>query len=221
MNTYFLRIAVVRSAARLTDTTLKDNYAFLGAMPQHLNMDPGPMPEIDGVPEVPIKGESFSFGVKCGKAVANVLPDLDGEKALYCDAAIARAFFTTLPAEGLSGKEAADAEDFFQKAFLALIKRSQIKTHTNKPGFEDINTWLERFYDLQKDLHKTIPEFCKVLVEPDAKKAVDYTSGLFCTTDPLTALALSDTPVDTTAVKELANTPGGALFEQILKEIVR
>ena len=210
MKPYFFQIAVVRSAAQLTGFTLKDNYAYLGAMSQHLEMDPGPMPEIDGVPEVPVKAESFRFGI-------------DGQRGPYCDAAAARAFFTTIPAEGLSGKEAEESEAFFNQAFPALIKRSQIKTHTNKPGFEDINTWLERLYHLQKDLHAdtVIPEFCHVLVQLDVQKAEQYTAGLIDPADPLTALAIAQKSADAQTIRDLAAQTGGALFEQILREIVK
>lgn len=221
MKPYFFQIAVVRSAAQLIGFTLKDNYAFLGATSQHLDMDPGVMQEIDGVPEVPVKAESFRFGIRCGKVLAKYLSDYDGEKSLYCDAAAARAFFTTVPAEGLSGKEAEKAEVFFNQAFPALIKRSQIKTHTNKPGFEDINTWLERFYHLQKDLHAVIPEFCHVLVQPDVQKAEQYTAGLIDPAEPLTALAIAQKSADAQTIRDLAAQTGGALFEQILREIVK
>ena len=66
MKTYFLTIAVVHSAALLAGKALKDQYAYLGAMAKHIGMDPGEMPDVDGIPEVPVKAQSFRFGIRCG-----------------------------------------------------------------------------------------------------------------------------------------------------------
>lgn len=220
MKIYFLTIAVVHSAALLAGKALKDQYAYLGAMAKHIGMDPGEMPDVDGIPEVPVKAQSFRFGIRCGDIIRNYYPENDDEKAAYCDAEIARLFFTTLPSEGLTGEEAKTAKAFFEQAFWALIKRSQIKTHTNKPGFENIDLWLERFYRLQDELYLKIPAFCDILVTPDPEKRKQYTDGLISPSDPLTSLALTDSPVSRQTVLKAVNQSGGAAFEQILREIL-
>ena len=74
MKTYFLTIAVVHSAALLAGKALKDQYAYLGAMAKHIGMDPGEMPDVDGIPEVPVKAQSFRFGIRCGDIIRNYYP---------------------------------------------------------------------------------------------------------------------------------------------------
>ena len=79
----------------------------------------------------------------------------------------------------------------------------------------------DRFYHLQKDLHAVIPEFCHVLVQLDVQKAEQYTAGLIDPADPLTALAIAQKSADAQTIRDLAAQTGGALFEQILREIVK
>lgn len=99
--------------------------------------------------------------------------------------------------------------------FLAMIKKSQIRTHTAKPG-EDINTWLAGYYELEKNHNAYVTSLAAEIVSPDGETAKKFPS-FFDRTDPLIALALGK-DVNAAALKAASLAAPKSTFGKILLE---
>lgn len=194
MKTFFTDIAFVRLAARLSDVTLYDNYAYHGMLARNRSLpyyQAEPVPDIDDVPK---KSESFQFGIRCARALYSLCGDLEGDAALARDAMIARTFFLDLESEKakqiLASVPTEQLADELTAILRGYIKRSQIQTHTAKPGYEDIETWLLRYHKLYEDYEATLPRLASLMLKPGNAAAGFET--FFDRTDPIIAFAMGE-----------------------------
>lgn len=192
MKPFFTDIAFVRLAARLCGIDLYDNYAYHGMLARNRNLpyyDAKPVSDIDDVPE---KSASFQFGIRCARALYSLCEDAEGDAALIRDAMIARAFFLRLDTEEaqqiLTSTPAEQLTSELVSILRGYMKRSQIQTHTAKPGYEDIETWLLRYNKLREDYEMTLPRLAALMLDPGA--AADGFDTFFDRKDPIIALAM-------------------------------
>lgn len=192
MKTFFTEIAFVRLAARLSGVTLYDNYAYHGMLARNRSLpfyEAKPVPDIDDVPE---KSASFQFGIRCARALYSFCEDPDGDAALARDAMIARVFLLDLESESakkvLAAVPARQLADELVSILRGYMKRSQIQTHTAKPGYEDIETWLLRYHNLREAYEATLPRLAALMLEPGS--AADGFEAFFDRSDPIIALAM-------------------------------
>lgn len=169
MRTYFIEIGAIDSAAKILNLELTANYAALGALGRFCGRDLGEVEVIPGIEDMKERAESFRFGTLCGRVIEKYLKGYSAKELAVCEAGCFRAFVSP----GLSENEKASAEE--KKATLkivieAFIKRAQIRTHTAKPGFEDINTWLDRYNQMQAEYRADLDSFVEMVVEPDQEE---------------------------------------------------
>lgn len=220
LKTYFIYIAVVRSAASLLGQDLIDNYALYGTTPRYNHVQLDNIKETDGIDHVPGKAESFIFGTLCNKILNQYLSSFDDEQLLFCEACVGREFFTNLSDEKIEQYSPSQLKSTFMTIFSALIKRAQIRTHTTKPGYEDINSWLERYHHLQQDCADFLPGFVDVLLYPDQVLEKKHTAGFFNREDALLKLVLGDEPIGSeTLLSAMAEDPS-SIFAKMLWDIV-
>ena len=213
---YFIQMAVVKMSATLSGKELYDNYAVHGALERFCYLHVGEVFPAEGIDDVPEKSESFKFGQICGRILHEQIKNYTPEQRLYCEAEIVRNVLMK------SGKEypAKELKPAVTVILKALFKKAQIRTHTAKPGSEDINTWLSDYYHLQEDYHNIIEKMAGIIVTPDPALQEKYTKNFFCKTDRLTALAMTKTQPDAGILKDAARQEGGSDFEEILKKII-
>jgi len=214
MRTFLVETALVNSAARLLGITLIDNYAIFGAMPRYRHICLGKVEEADGIDNVPDKAESFRFGNHCGAVLEKYTKEWTDQEWLLGEAQVVRVFFAPVyRAEGLTTEQ---KKQSLLTIIQALVKRAQIRTHTAKPGYEDINTWLERYYRMQKEYRSYLPRLVDAAVEPGAESLRDmerFLSGH----DGLIGLVLSDGFSGGEVNRELSREPV-SIFGKMLKE---
>ena len=217
MRTWWIEIAAVTCAARLAGVELTDNYAIFGAMGRYRNISLGAIREAEGIDDVPQKAKSFEFGVRCGKALERYLPRLDDNTALIYEAQIARSFFVSL--DDMGDVPPDERKKTLTALFEAFVKRAQIRTHTAKPGYEDIGSWLECYYELQQGYLSSLPVLVEAIVSPDAGD-MEKASGFLSGRDPLVKLALQKTPPDPKALSDAMTEAPCSLFGKILREVI-
>jgi hypothetical protein len=210
MRAYFVQIAAVRMAASCLGKDLIDNYAFHGALPRFKNIALGPVSETEGIDNVPAKAEGFRFGLLCGKIIEKHIQNLNEKELLAFDAAVAKNFFMDLSAEKTARYTDAELRTSMNMIFRAMLKKAQIRTHTAKPGGEDINKWLASYYGLQQDFAPYVSSLVDAILASSPEKE----SSLFDKNDPIINLALKG--------KVTKETPQNAnsLFGKILEEII-
>lgn len=215
INPYFLLISAVRMGSRLTGVKLYDNYAFHGALRRFANLNIGEIVETEGIEDVPEKAESFIFGQKCGRVIEEYISGYETEIIYQCEALLANRLLMKLTPWDMMKYSSEELEKNITQIFRALIKRAQIRTHTAKPGGEDIHAWLADYYRLQKDYGEGLPVLVRAIINPDEK----LTAGFFSKKDPIIALALMEgdpTP------EELSSAMEGepeTVFGRILRDI--
>jgi hypothetical protein len=212
---YFVQIATVRMAARLLDKTLEDNYAFHGALARFAPLELGDIKEADGLDDVPRKADSFKFGQLCGKILHKHLAEYDSKKMLACDARIARETFMKLTPEATAKYAPDTLRDSIKTVFRALFKKAQIRTHTAKPGSEDINAWLAAYNGLANDYDQSIDALVEEIVAPSLN-----TDDFFDRRDALIALALGSATPSAAQTDAAADGKPVSVLGIILKEIV-
>lgn len=192
MKPFFTDIAFVRMAARLCGVTLYDNYAYHGMLSRNRDLpyyEAKPVSDIDDVPQ---KSASFQFGIRCARALYSLCEEAEGEAALVRDAMIARHFLLNLDTEEAQQILASTPPEQLTKELAAIIrgylKRSQIQTHTAKPGYEDIETWLLRYHKLREDYEASLPRLASLMLYPGA--AANGFDAFFDRKDPIIALAM-------------------------------
>jgi hypothetical protein len=148
MQAYFIQIAAVRLSARLVGKKLIDNYGFHGALPKFAPVHLRDIAEGEGIENVPGKTDCFNWGNKCSQSICKHLGELSKEESLYLDTVIVKNLFLNLSSEKKASYTDAELEGSLRVIFSALLKKAQIRTHTAKPGDEDINAWLAGYYQL-------------------------------------------------------------------------
>ena len=217
MRAYFVQIAAVRLAASLLGKELVDNYGFHGALPRFKGVKVDAISEVEGIDHVPAKAESFRFGLSCGDVIAKCLEGYSEKETLSFEAAVAKNLFLDLSPEKRARYTDAELRNSMNLIFRALLKKAQIRTHTAKPGGEDINKWLEGYYRLEQDFNPYVSSLVEAILafNPDpavAKKEIEF----FDRTDPIIARALQGMPLKTKEEKD-ALKKSRSLFGKILE----
>ena len=217
MRSFFTEIALVNSAARLAGRSLIDNYAIFGAMQRYRDLELGEIKTAEGIDDVPEKADSFRFGTVCGRVLAQFTSSWADADWLRCDAQAARIFF--LPGiHPENGRTEQDRELLFT-VFRALVKRAQIRTHTAKPGYEDINTWLERYYRLSQEYQTFLPSLVDAIVSPE-KQDLEKAEKFLSPADSLIQLASSTNPASQDALSAALQEESRCIFGEILRQIL-
>lgn len=217
MKTFLVETALVNLSAKLLGVPLTDNYAVFGAMPRYRHLRLGDIREAEGIDDVPLKAGSFRFGVHCGGILEKYTNAWSEADWMLCEAQVVRECFAPIHrAEGLTAEEK-------KKSLLtfinALVKRAQIRTHTAKPGYEDINTWLERYYRMQKDYRNYLPRLVDAAVQPEEGE-LSHMERFLSPKDGLVRLALSDTFTEGELRQELEGEPDSILGRMLKETLV-
>jgi hypothetical protein len=210
MRAYFVQIAAVRMAASCLGKDLVDNYAFHGALPRFKGVTLDKVAETEGLDNVPAKAESFRFGLLCGKIIEKHLEKLSEKELLAFDAAVAKNFFMDMSPEKMAHYTDAELRTSMNLIFRVLLKKAQIRTHTAKPGGEDINKWLARYYKHEQDF----APYVSTLVDAILASAPEQERALFDKNDLVISLALKGS-----SQKEIPQK-ANSLFGKILEEII-
>lgn len=218
MRAYFTQIGVVTLASRLLGKNLIDSYAFHGTLPRFQTASIEEISETEGIDNVPLKANDFQFGNLCGTVIEKYIDTSDRKALIYQDACIMKNLFFDVSAKNKYTDEELKAH--LETIFRALTKRAQIRTHTNKPGSEDIHSWLTDFYKLQKEYEVFVAELIEILVSPDINSEKKYTADLFDQNDKIIALALKDTPVSSEVLADAVIENASSKIGEILCEIV-
>jgi hypothetical protein len=219
MKAYFIQIAVVRCAARLLGKELIDNYGFHGALPRYRSIHLTGITEANGIDGVPLKAGSFNLGHACNTAIGKYLDGSEAEDLLYMEAAVAKNVFLDMSPEKISRYTSAELREFMGLIFHALLKKAQIRTHTAKPGAEDINAWLAGYYHLEQDYAPFVSSLLDAIINPDPGMSKKH-AAFFDKADPLIALALKDTAPAPDALKSAAAAAPQSVFGKILRELI-
>lgn len=210
MRAYFVQIAAVRMAASWLGKDLIDNYAFHGTLPRFKGITLDAVTETEGIDNVPAKAEAFRFGLFCGEIIEKHLEMLDEKEILELDAAVAKNFFMDLSPEKTARYTDAELRNSMNLIFRALLKKAQIRTHTAKPGGEDINKWLSDYYRLEQDF----APYVSALVDTILASIPEKERVFFDRNDPVIALALKE-------MSQKESPPQAcSLFGKILEEII-
>lgn len=207
MTTYFFYIAATDCAAKLLSVS-EDDFNLYGALPGYCGRKTyGSYKSANMKPFQ----KNFEFGTKCGNIIKKYMkkeaPDIK-----LCDAKAARVFLFE------PGAEKADPEVLKRTlldVFNAFWRRAMIRLHTVKPGYEDIHTWMERFYDMETEARTYVPELAERVVYMEAEEGTD----IIDISDPIVSLALRK---DNPSEAELSNACKGnhSLLGRILEDIV-
>ena len=212
MQTFFIEIAAVNCAAKLCGFNAVDNYAVFGAMKGYRDINPGEISKTDGIDDVPLKTDSFRFGTHCGKILEKYTGDFNEGMLRICEAQVARTFFVDI--NGPCGKK--ELSSTLLTVAESLVKRAQIRTHTTKPGYEDINAWLKRYYAMQQDYCDSLPELVDAIVNPD-DEALRISKSFLDENDAIIKFAVGGKGSLEDALVEEAKS----IFGKILKEIAQ
>jgi hypothetical protein len=218
MNAYFIEVATVRLAANLLGIKLIDNYGFHGSLPRFSVLKLQGISEGEGIEDVPGKAHCFNLGAVCGRMIDKHLGKLSEKEAVFLDAEIARNIFLDLSQEKRDRYTDAETESAMRVIFTSMIKKAQIRTHTAKPGEEDINKWLEGYYYLQKNFDSFIVSLVEEIVAPDAELANKF-SSFFDKDDPIITLALRKNNPE--SLKTVCGNVPRSTFGEILLDIVQ
>lgn len=164
MRTYMIEIALIESAAKLTGKNINNQYAVLGTLKRFRKKKLGEVHNIKGMEDLTKRAESFRFGALCQEHLIPYIDSLSQKEILAWEAKTAGLFL--LP--GMSEEaELAEKEETLNKVLKAYVKRAQIRTHTAKPGSEDINAWLENYDMMQMEYQSELGNFVKAVLDPD------------------------------------------------------
>jgi len=215
MTTYFIEIAAINCAARLSGVELAGDYAIYGTLKRFRGKKLGEVDAIEGMEDMQDRAESFRYGLRCGKILARYTDSLMPEQRLACEAKIMRVFLAPEIADDNS-VTAEDKKMALRAVIRSLTKRAQIRTHTTKPGYEDINTWLDSYDEMQRDYSQSLDKFIDAVVAPD-DDAVQISDKFFSEDDSFVKLALSGESI---GMNEALSTQPLCTFGEILREIV-
>lgn len=178
MQSYFVEIAAVRLAAVLMDEASVvrfPQYAYAGMLPEYDGLQAAGIVQTDGIDDLPQKAASMRFGQHC----ARVMHIQHVATGLLEQAAVVAGMFY------VPGTQA-DAEQIGQ-LIRSLLRRAQLQTHTAKPGYEDINSWLVSYFELEDGLEAFTDQLSAAAAQ--CLKTGEGTA-FFDGRAPLTAMAL-------------------------------
>ena len=220
MKSYFLEIALVRLSAGLLGKELIENYAFHGSLPRFASLELDKLSEADGIEKVPEKGELLNFGALCGRVIQDTLGDLTQEESLYLDAEIARELFLDLSEEKRGEFTDDEIHPVIKTVMESFVKKAQIRTHTAKPGGEDINKWLADYYALQKKYSGYVDVLCREILKPNPKLK-DKFKDFFNKGDAIIVLAMTEEPSKIDLKKVIPKVIPRTTFGKMLVEVVK
>lgn len=206
MQSYFVEIAAVRLAAVLMDqkNALRfPQYAFMGAIKRYGSLQAYGIVQTEGIDDLCEKADAFRFGQHCVRImrIQHVKTGIDEQCAV-----LAGLFYSdTEPKEPEKVKQ----------TIRALIRRAQLQTHTAKPGYEDINSWLEKYYVLSTQLPAFLDKASKKLSDPEFMKEKET---FFSRTDPLIKKALDEEALNGENLEKVICT---CTFGKLLRGICR
>lgn len=215
MRTYFLEMAVINSAAKLTNTTLVDNYAIFGAIKRFRNKSLGEVKVVDGIEDMEERAQSYRFGNRCAKVMAKYVDGLTKEEMSAIEAHVARSFFAPEIVTDVTVSES-DKKETLKIVIKSLVKRAQIRTHTAKPGGEDINLWLNRYNQLQEVYSASLDSFINEIVTP-SQESLKRGEEFMNDDDKVVALVLSG---ETDGLAEALDTDATCTLGAMLREII-
>ena len=183
MRTYFIEIAVVNCAAKESGIELNGDYALYGTLKRFRDKTLGQVEIVQGIEDMQERAESFRFGVRCGKVLERYIDGFTPEQIRACEAKIARTFFAPNIAAD-AAVSTADKKAAMLMVLKASMKRAQIRTHTTKPGYEDISTWLDSYNNMQKEYSESLEDFVQAIVMP-GNEDVKFADEFINSDDPL------------------------------------
>jgi hypothetical protein len=217
MKAYFIQIAAVRFAASLLGRELVDNYAFHGSLPRYRSVYLNGIVQADGIDKVPEKAACFNLGSLCGDAVCRYLEGYTDEELLKFEAEIAKNIFLDMSSEKWGRYTDAELRKILKTLFSVFLKKVQIRTHTAKPGGENINKWLAGYYGLQQDYDPYLSSLVEAIITPDpAEKIVPF----FDKKDEILVLAMNNFTLNVERLKHISTTEPLSIFGKIVREIV-
>jgi len=219
MNAYFLEIAVVRLSANLLGKKLIDNYAFHGSLSRFSSVKLQGVSETKGIENVPGKAECFNFGALCGRVIGKNLGKLSEKEALFLDAEVARQLFVDMSPEKRAPYTDAEIQSAMRTIITAMVKKAQIRTHTAKPGEEDINKWLAAYYSLERDFDGFVNSLVEEILSPNPELTKKY-SSFFDKTDTIVSLALGKN-ISPNSLKAACEAAPKSTIGRILLEVVQ
>ena len=216
-NPHFILVFAVRMASCLRGIKLYENYAFYGALARFSHLQIGEITKSPGIDDLPLKAQSFLFGQECGEKIHKHLAEYEDEKIFQCQALLAnKLLLKPIPNHIMeSSREKEKLENDLENILRALVKRAQIRTHTAKPGGEDIHGWLKSYYSLLKDYEEGLPAFVRAVIKPNLK----ISQGFFSLKDPIIALALKGPNPKPGELDFALGDEPETVFGNILKEI--
>lgn len=124
---------------------------------------------------------AFLFGHLCQWGTRQKIGPLAAshEEGIYHDAAVFRVYYTVgMGSDAGMAQEDLDRLGVTQETAIrqmttvlrALVKRAVMRTHTFKPGYEDIHTWLGRFYNTQAQYDIDVDRYAEAIIAPDQEK---------------------------------------------------
>jgi hypothetical protein len=219
MKAYFIQIAAVRFAARLLGRGLVDNYAFHGSLPRYRSVYLNGIVQADGIDKVPEKAACFNFGGLCGDIICRYLEGYTDKELLNFEAEIARNLFLDMNSEKWGRYTDAELRKILKTFFRVFLKKAQIRTHTAKPGGENINRWLAGYYGLQRDYDPYLSSLVEAITASDPMEK-EKTFPFFDRKDEIIALAMNNFVPDAEYLKRISAIEPLSIFGKILREIV-
>ena len=147
MTANLMIVFAMQDAAKLLNRTVSD-MELIGALPRYASVDTS-----EAAPG--IRAE-FELGQRCGESIQAATVGWSEEE--------------TIRKEGLLASKhvlkGSTSQEELKALILALYKRAQIKTHTHKPGYEDINVWLDRMYDSYQNFDFTVDAYAAAISAP-------------------------------------------------------
>ena len=213
MRIYMIETALIESAAKLTGKNLKDQYAVLGSLERFRRKKLGEVHNIKGMEDLTERAESFRFGAFCQAHLTPYTDRLSAQEILAWEAKTARLFLC--PA--VSQETGYGMEETLNKVIRAFVKRAQIRTHTAKPGSEDINTLLESYSRMQMEYQSEIEDFVRAVLYPD-EKMKRMGDEFINTEDQLVKALLSE---NTELQWYAVFTPSACVFGSVLRKIIK
>ena len=204
MQSYFVEIAAVQlAAALLEEESVKrfPQYAYAGALERFDTLQAFGIRQTEGIDDMKAKAAAFRFGQRCARIMRIERIDT----GISSQRAVMNGMFFSEPDVNID-------PPMLRQLMRAFLRRAQLQTHTAKPGYEDINIWLERYYMLDSQLNDFLDALCAPLTADEQPKL------FFDREDPLISMALQGEALKGKNADELVGT---CIFSHLLARICR
>lgn len=197
------QLAALQCATLLTnhqEALQYPQYAALGLLRRYGGLQAAGIQETEGIDHVPQKAAAFRFGQRCARLMR--IQGLAEDAATEAAVAVGMLFDKPL--------QAGDKEQI-KLLLRALIRRAQLQTHTFKPGYEDINAWLERFSAYEQCFDARLDALVQGMIRLQGSQEA---LRIFNPEDELIALALRREALGNRRAEDLA---GNSQFARLLR----